>query len=66
MGDVGDMTIDECVEARKEVCTDVNWKYRKWKKNMNSLIFNPFAGTRRQNDVISDLNTEIFDFLEGS
>ena len=28
MGDVGDMTIDECVDARKEVCTDVNWKYR--------------------------------------
>ena len=47
MGDVGDMTIDECVDARKEVCTDVNWKYRKYKKNI--IIFKKSRNFQKQN-----------------
>ena len=30
MGDVGDMTVDECVIAKKEICMDVSWKYTRF------------------------------------
>ena len=30
MGDVGDMTVDECVIHKKEICVDVSWKYTRF------------------------------------